>query len=63
MSQDLSIIMYHYVRPIKISKFPGLKGREVSEFCSQLDYLEENYNFVSVDETNCSIKTGWLVSR
>jgi peptidoglycan/xylan/chitin deacetylase (PgdA/CDA1 family) len=58
MSKDLSIIMYHYVRPIKTSKFPGLKGREVSEFCSQLDYLEENYNFVSVDEINFSIKTG-----
>ena len=58
MSNDLSIIMYHYVRPIKKSQFPGLKGRELSEFYSQLDYLEENYNFVTVDEINHSIKTG-----
>lgn len=58
MNEELSIIMYHYVRPINKSKFPDLKGREVSEFLSQLDYLASNYTFVSVDEINYSIKKG-----
>ena len=25
---EVSIVMYHYVRPIKDSKFPGIKGLE-----------------------------------
>lgn len=62
MDNELSIIMYHYVRPIKNSEFPGLKGREVSEFLSQLDYLESNYNFITVDEINHSIRKGSKLS-
>ncbi len=58
MSRNLSIVMYHYVRPIKKSNFPGIKGLEVSDFIAQLDFLCENYNFVTVDELNNSLKTG-----
>jgi peptidoglycan/xylan/chitin deacetylase (PgdA/CDA1 family) len=39
--------MYHYVRPIKGSKYPGIKGLELAGFKRQLDYLSENYNIVS----------------
>ena len=44
---ELSIVMYHYVRPIKGSKFPGIKGLELDGFKQQLDYLTENLNIVS----------------
>ena len=47
---ELTIIMYHYVRPIKVSSFPGIKGLELKAFCRQLDYLEENYRIVSTEE-------------
>jgi len=46
----LTIIMYHYVRPIAQSNFPGIKGLEFDSFKSQLDYLEENYTIVSTEE-------------
>lgn len=49
MSQ-LSIVMYHYVRPIQASQYPGIKGLEVEGFLRQLDYLEDRFNIVSVDE-------------
>ena len=42
--------MYHYVRPIKGSKFPGIKGLELDGFKQQLDYLTENFNIVSTEK-------------
>ena len=47
---ELSIVMYHYVRPIKGSKFPGIKGLELDGFKQQLDYLTENFNMVSTEQ-------------
>ena len=42
--------MYHYVRPINGSKFPGIKGLELDGFKRQLDYLKEYFNVVSTDQ-------------
>lgn len=39
--------MYHYVREIKNSKYPRIKGLEFSKFKKQLDYLEKNFNIIS----------------
>jgi peptidoglycan/xylan/chitin deacetylase (PgdA/CDA1 family) len=48
--QKLTIIMYHYVRPIKNSKFPKIKGLEVSSFKKQLDFLSKNYKFITSEQ-------------
>lgn len=48
--KKLTIVMYHYVRPIKNSKFPRIKGLEFSSFKKQLDYLSKNYTFISLDQ-------------
>ena len=48
--KKLNIIMYHYVRPIKNSKFPKIKGLEVSRFKKQLDYLSQNFNFITAEQ-------------
>ena len=50
MNGELAIVMYHYVRPIKGSKFSGIKGLEIDGFKRQLTYLTENFNIVSTDE-------------
>ena len=47
---NLTIVMYHYVRPIKGSKFPGIKGLELDSFKRQLDYLTDNFNIVSTEQ-------------
>jgi peptidoglycan/xylan/chitin deacetylase (PgdA/CDA1 family) len=47
---NLTIVMYHYVRPIKESKFPGIKGLELDGFKRQLDYLSENFIIVSTEQ-------------
>ena len=45
---DLTIVMYHYVRPIVNSKYPGIKGLELEGFVRQLDYLQENFRIISI---------------
>ena len=48
--KNLTTIMYHYVRPIKGSRFSGIKGLEIKSFKRQIDYLSENYYFVEPKE-------------
>ena len=47
---DLTIVMYHYIRPIIGSEFPGIKGLEIEGFKRQLDFLEDNYSIVSSEQ-------------
>jgi len=42
--------MYHYVRPIKESRFPGIKGLELNYFKRQLDYLSDRFNIISTSQ-------------
>ncbi len=46
----LTIVMYHYVRDLKRSAFPKLKGLDLSDFSDQLDYLGSHYHPVTVEE-------------
>ena len=50
MSKQITIVMYHYVRPIAKSEYPGIKGLELEAFKRQLDYLENNYSIISSEE-------------
>lgn len=54
---SLSIVMYHYVRPIKDSKFPQLKGLELEKFRRQLDYLDANFVIVDTEDVIRSVKS------
>ena len=40
---NINIVMYHYVREIKSSNYPKIKGLEISGFRRQLDYLTNNF--------------------
>jgi peptidoglycan/xylan/chitin deacetylase (PgdA/CDA1 family) len=50
--------MYHYVRPIIASKFPSIKGLELSSFTRQLDYISSRFSVISTSDLTASIKTG-----
>lgn len=52
---DVTIIMYHYVREIKNSRFPEIKGLEADLFREQLLFLKKNYNFVTAEEVIDSV--------
>jgi peptidoglycan/xylan/chitin deacetylase (PgdA/CDA1 family) len=43
----LTVVMYHYVRPIAGSRYPGIKGLELAAFEGQLDYLQRHHAFVT----------------
>ena len=57
MANELSIVMYHYVRPITTSKYKKIKGLELDGFVRQLDYLEENFTIVSSEEVIAASKS------
>lgn len=42
--------MYHYVRPIKNSAYPGINGLEHSDFIEQVKYIVKHYNPVSIED-------------
>lgn len=58
MKNQVSIIMYHYVRELKNSRFPGVKGLSMPLFRKQLKYLIKYYNIISMEELIHSLKSG-----
>lgn len=55
MAGQVSIIMYHYVRDLRASRYPSLKALDVKEFEGQLKYLQRHYRIVTVQECLDSI--------
>ena len=58
INRKLTIIMYHYVRNIEHSRYPKIRGLEISRFKAQLNYLEEHYTFISIAELIHAIEKG-----
>lgn len=54
--RPLSIVMYHYVRAVKRSRYPGIKGLELELFVEQLDYLQRHYVLVRPEEVIAAAK-------
>lgn len=52
---NLKVVMYHYVRELKNTRFPGIKGLNLSEFEEQIEYFKNNYNFVTIKDIYDSI--------
>lgn len=54
----LTIVGYHYIRPIAGSRYPGVKGLEVGAFRTQMRYFSRHYSFVSIEDVVASVETG-----
>ena len=54
----LYISMYHYTRYIKNSRYPAIKGLEVKDFKRQLDFFEENFNIITMEEVIEAVQEG-----
>ena len=50
MKNTLAIVMYHYVRDLKNSRYPRIKGFDISEFKSQIEFLKANYNIITMEQ-------------
>ena len=49
-SRKLTVVMYHYVRDLKNSRYPNIKGLDTTLFKKQIAYLKKHYHFVTVEE-------------
>src|SRR5688572_6291776 len=54
----LSIITYHYVRDLRRSRFPDVKGLETDQFREQIAYIKEHYRVISGDELLAAAEAG-----
>ncbi len=46
----VEFIMYHYVRDLKNSQFPKIKGLDYQDFLGQIKFLKKEYNFLSIEK-------------
>ena len=49
-NSNIYIVQYHYVREIKKSKYPNIKGLEFEDFKKQINYFLNNFNILSNDD-------------
>jgi len=42
--------MYHYVRDLKHSRYPGIKGMDLALFKKQLDFFESNFTPITIED-------------
>lgn len=50
MKNTLAIVMYHYVRDLKNSRYPRIKGFDISEFKSQIEFFKANCNIITMEQ-------------
>jgi peptidoglycan/xylan/chitin deacetylase (PgdA/CDA1 family) len=53
---ELTIVMYHYVRDLRRSRFPGIKGLTIEQFRGQLQFLGKDHRFVGMDEVLAAMR-------
>lgn len=50
INNNLTIVMYHYVRDLVHSRYPRIHGLQIELFREQVQFLKKNYNFVTVEQ-------------
>lgn len=49
--------MYHYVRPIKGSLYPKIRGLELDNFIRQLHFFKKNFNIITAEDLIDAVNT------
>jgi len=47
---NLTIVMYHYVRDLKNSRYPDIKGLDINLFKEQINYMRRHYHIITMEE-------------
>lgn len=50
VSSSLTVVMYHYVRELKLSRYPKIKGLDVNLFEEQVKFLLKHYEVLKMEE-------------
>jgi peptidoglycan/xylan/chitin deacetylase (PgdA/CDA1 family) len=48
--RQVTIIMYHFVRDLKHSRYPDIKGLSIEDFSGQVAYIRRYYTVIGLDE-------------
>jgi len=48
--QKVSIVMYHYIRDLQNSRYPGVKGLDLRLFREQVRFLNANYSIIRMED-------------
>ncbi len=56
MSAKVTVLMYHFVRDLRHSRYPAIKGLSTADFKGQIQYLEKHYNFVTVKDVRACLQ-------
>lgn len=57
MKHQVTIVMYHYVRDLRHSRFPAIRGLPLDRFRRQLDYIQANYTPIRIEDLQASLQT------
>ncbi len=58
MQGVLTIVMYHYVRNLRHSRYPEIKGLSVGDFEEQIRYIKKHYNVIGGRELTDALVEG-----
>ena len=50
MNSEITVVMYHYIRDLKNSRYPNIKGMDIKNFKKQIKFFKENYNFIKIED-------------
>lgn len=56
MDHHVTIVMYHFVRDLSRSRFPGIKGLSLEGFRGQIDYARRYYHVISWTELQAALE-------
>ena len=56
--KNLCIVMYHYVRDLRHSRYPEIKGLDFELFRQQIRFLKENFHIVRMEDVIEAVMTG-----
>lgn len=59
MGKNVSIVMYHYVRDLKNSRYPNIKGLDYKLFKAQLEFFNRYYNVITIEELIAAYKESY----
>lgn len=48
--RKLYVVMYHYIRDLANSRYPGIKGLDYSLFKEQIGFFTENFNIITMEQ-------------
>jgi len=58
MQDVLTIVMYHYVRDLRHSRYPEIKGLSKEDFEAQIKYIKKNYTVIDASKLMDAIVSG-----